>query len=198
MDDIWLHNVKLYEIFSESGPQLALNLWAIKIYGVSDPIQLVSALLAYFGVFKISVDRLCFIRNSEDFGIASLSYVKSFLDVIIPFSTVFICYLIALSEDCLPAWLLLVGPLLAHPILFQIVTIVNHKKHTQKSKSSSGHFSVYVYTMAIIATFIGYAFFIVSEHQPFFMPNFLSTMNFLLPDRFDKTRVIGFCKRTKF
>ena len=106
MDDIWLHNVKIMEIFSESFPQLALNLWVMKIYGISDPIQLVSATLAYFGGFKIQVDRLCLIRNSEDFGMASWSYVKSFLDFIIPWSTGFICYLIALSEDCMPAWVL--------------------------------------------------------------------------------------------
>ena len=165
MDDIWLHNVKLVEVQSESSPQMALNLWVIKIYGISDPIQLLSAVLAYFGVIKIQVDRLCFIRNSENIGMASWSYVKTFLDLIIPFSNGFICYLCALSEDCFPAWLLLVGGLLAHPILFWIVSIVSPKKHTQRTKRSSRHFSVYVYTQVIITILIGYTSFIVSKND---------------------------------
>ena len=164
MDDIWLHNVKLVEVFSESFPQLTLNLWVIKIYGISDPIQLVSALLAFIGAFKINADRYCLVRNSEDFGIASWSFVKSFLDLSIPFSTGFIAYLVSLSEDCMPAWFLLVGALLVHPIISGIVGIVNHKKHTPKTKSSSRHFTIRSCTVMIISILIGYTFFIVSEN----------------------------------
>ena len=143
MDDIWLHNVKMCEIFSESIPQLALNLWVIKIYGISDPIQLLSALLAWIGHLKTSVDRLCFIRNGEDVGMASWNYVKSLFDLIIPFSTGFIGYLIGLSEDSQPAWSLLVAPLLTHPIISWIVSIVSHKRRTPNTKSSSIQFTVY-------------------------------------------------------
>ena len=131
MDDIWLHNVKLVEVDSESFPQLALNLWVLKVYGVSDPIQLLSAILAFLGFFKISVDRLCFIRNGLDTGIASWNYIKSFLDLIIPFSTAFIFYLCLLSEDCITAWLLLGGPLLAHPVLALAICLLieNSDRH---------------------------------------------------------------------
>ena len=163
MDDIWLHNVKLMEVSSESYPQMALNLWVIKIYGVSDPIQLVSAILAFLGLVKIQVDRLCFIRNNEDFGMASWTYAKSFLDWIIPFSTAFIEHLMSLSADCIPSWILLIGPSLSHPILFWISSLVYQKKHTPKTKSSTRHFSVSGYTMVMIILFIGYTFFIVSK-----------------------------------
>ena len=165
MDDIWLHNVKIAEVSSESCPQMALNLWVIKIYGISDPIQLVSALLAFIGVLKIAVDRLCFIRNGQDIGMVSWSYVKSLLDLIISFLTGFIGYLICLSEDCMPAWVLLMGPLLTHPFLFWIVQIVNHKKHTPKTKSTSRHYSVYACTQMIIGMLRMYTFFIVSKNQ---------------------------------
>ena len=198
MDDIWLQNIKLNEIFSESAPQFALNLWVIKIYGVSDPIQLVSATLAYFGGFKIQVDRLCLIRNSEDFGMASWSYVKSFLDSIIPWSTVFIFYLILLSEDCMPAWSVLLGALQAHPIISWTVGIAIHKKHTPKTKSTSRHFTVLSNTLMIISTLIGYTFFFVSTKSTFLDTNFLGIINFLLSDRFNKARIIAFCKRIQF
>ena len=167
MDDIWLHNVKMLEVNSESTPQMALNLWVIKIYGISDPIQLLSALLALIGVFKIQVDRYCFIRNGEDFGIASWTYVKSFLDLIMPFLTSFIGYLIGLSEDCIPAWLLLVAALLGHPILFLIV----HKKHTPKTKRSSSHYTVLSNTQMIIGILGSYTFLIVSKNQLFLILN---------------------------
>ena len=199
MDDIWLHNVKINEVLSESYPQLALNLWVIKIYGVSDPIQLVSAVLAWVGLIKIIADRYCFIRNGQDVGMASWSYLKSFLDLIIPLSTVFIGYLIGLSEDCIPAWLLPVAALLAHPCSIWIVSMINHnRKNTPKTKSSSRHFSVSACTKMIIAVLMGYTFFIVSKKSPFLDSNFLNIMNFLLPDQFDKTNVIGFCKRIQF
>ena len=172
MDDIWLHHVKMNEVCSESFPQSALNLWVLKIYGISDPIQIVSALLACFGLFKILVDRYFFIRNGQDIGIASWSYIKSFLDLIIPYLTGFIGYLIALSEDCMPAWSLLVAAVLAHPILYWIVRIVNHTKHTPKTKSSSRHSTVYVNTQTIIAILIWYTFFIVSKNQPSLIPTF--------------------------
>ena len=198
MDDIWLHNVKVVEIFSESFPQFALNIWVIKVYGVSDLIQLLSALLALIGLLKIQVDRLCLIRDGEEFGMASWSYVKSFLDLSIPWLTGFIFNLIGLSEDCMPAWLLLAGPFLAHPIISWISLIFNHKKHTPKTKSSLRHYSVYAYTLQIISIFIGYTFFTVSKKSSFLVTNFLTKLNFLLPDQCDKSRLIGFCKKIQF
>ena len=168
MDDIWLHNVKITEVLSESLPQFSLNLWVIKIYGISDPIQVMSAILAYLGVAKIQVDRFCFIRNDEDVGMASWNYVKSFLDLIIPYSTGFICQLIALSEDCLPAWTLIGGALLAHPIIFWIV---NYRKDAPKTKSSSRHYSVYMYKFVILSIFTCYPFLIVSKFEPSWSPS---------------------------
>ena len=172
MDDIWLHNVKITEVLSESLPQFALNLWVMKIYGISDPIQVMSAILAYLGFFKINADRLCFTRNGQDIGMASWSYVKSFLDLIIPLSTGFIGCLVSLSEDSQPAWLLLVGQILAHPILLWIVQIVNRKKHIPKTKSSSRHFTVYVCTQIVIGMHIWYIFFIVSKKSTILDTNF--------------------------
>ena len=198
MDDIWLHNVKIAEVSSESCPQMALNLWVIKIYGISDPIQLVSALLAFIGVLKIAVDRLCFIRNGQDIGMVSWIYVKSFLESIIPFSTGIIACLISLSEDCQPAWLVLMGPLLFHPIIFWIVVIVAPKKHTPKTKSSSRHIYVYSCTQMFITTLMCYTMFIVSKKSTFLDSNFSTKLNFLLPDRCDMARIIGFCKRIQF
>ena len=165
MDDIWLHEVKSMEVLSESYPQMALNLWVIKIYGVSDPIQLVSAVLAWVGLIKIVADRYCFIRNGQDIGMASWGFVQSFLDLIGPLLSGFFGYLISLSEDCMPAWVLLMGPLLTHPFLFWIVQIVNHKKHTPKTKSTSRHYSVYACTQMIIGMLRMYTFFIVSKNQ---------------------------------
>ena len=153
MDDIWLHNLKLVEVLSESYAQMALNLWVIKTYGMSDPIQLLSFLLAYFGLIKIHADRYCFIRNGEDFGMASWSYINSFLDLIIPYLTGFIRCLIGLSEDCIPAWLLLGVSLQIHPILSWIVSTFR-KKHISNTNISSRHFTVRAYTLMIISIFV--------------------------------------------
>ena len=172
MDDIWLHNVKINEINSESLPQFSLNLWVIKIYGISDPIQVMSAILANLGFFKINADRLCFTRNGQDIGMASWGFVQSFLDLIGPLLSGFFGYLISLSEDCMPAWVLLMGPLLTHPFLFWIVQIVNHKKHSPKTKSSSRHFTVYVCTQIVIGMHIWYIFFIVSKKSTILDTNF--------------------------
>ena len=160
MDDIWLHNVKLYEVISESFPQLALNLWVIKIHGISDPVQLLSAVLAYLSFFKIQVDRYCSLRNSEDFGKASWSWVKSFLVLSIPLSTGFICYLITLSEDCMPAWILLVGALMAHPVRHWIVNHIKPKRSSRQHTVSSN-------TLMIISILGDYSMFLVSKKSTF-------------------------------
>ena len=128
-------------------PQMALNLWVVKIYGISDPIQLLSTILAYLGFSKIVADRLCFIRNGADLGMASWSFVKTFFDGSIPIYTGLIGLLLALSENCMPAWTLLLGSLGCHPTLI----LLGHRKIFSKKtkdvvsskakKSSSKHYT---------------------------------------------------------
>ena len=172
LDDIWLHSVKLYEFMSESMPQLALNLWVIKIYGISDPIQLLSFFLAWFGLIKIQADRYCFIRNSEDLGIGSWNFVKSFLDVSIPVSSAFICFLLCLSEDCMPAWFLLIASLAAHPIqrwigpLCQKFTFKKAKDiASPNAKSTSRHSTIQLNVKMIVSIPIAYIVLTVSKKR---------------------------------
>lgn len=183
-NDIWLHSVKLYECLSESMPQLALNLWVIKVYGISDPIQLLSALTAWFGLIKVQADRYCFIRNRENSEMASWSFAKSFFDVSIPVSSAFISFIMILSEDCLPAWVLLVGSLNAHPLLRWIVYHSFKNKEAKdvvvpKAKNSSRHSTVHLNTTVMASLPISYIALAVSKKLTFSDINCLLRMSFL-------------------
>ena len=171
MDDIWLHSVKFYEVSSESQPQMALNLWVIKIYGISDPIQLLGVLTAWFGLIKVQADRYSLIRNRENFETASWSLAKSFFDVSIPVSSTFIGLLMHLSEDCTPAWFLLVASLAAHPLMRWIVYGKLKYKEAQengvvpKAKNSSRHSTVGLNAVVLFSTPLSYSVLAVSKRS---------------------------------
>ena len=165
MDDIWLHNVKINEVLSESYPQLGLNLWVIKIYGISDPIQILSAFLTWFGLGKTLADTYCVIRNGKGLGKASWIYVKTLFDVSIPTITTITSYVLVLSEDCMPAWFLLLASLGAHPVLRWIVYRKSlHKDEViTEAKSGSRHATVEFNTTLIILILLGHIPLIVSK-----------------------------------
>ena len=80
-----MHAIKGLEVFSESAPQLLLNLWIIKQYGVTDPIQIICAILSYVSLYKTLAERVSFIINGQDLGIFSMTFLKSIANLSVMF-----------------------------------------------------------------------------------------------------------------
>ena len=80
-----MHDIKIMEIFSESVPQLSLNLWIIKQYGVSDPFQVISAILSFVSLHKSLAEREAFIIKGQDPSILSMAFIKSLANIMVFF-----------------------------------------------------------------------------------------------------------------
>ena len=111
-----MHAIKSLEAFTESAPQLALNLWIIKQYGVTDPIQVISAILSFVSLCKTFVDRASFSINGQDLGILSKTFLKSVANWIVTILSALILLLFVMSEDVIPPWCLLLMSFGTHPV----------------------------------------------------------------------------------
>ena len=109
------------EVFTESVPQLSLNLWTIKQYGVTDPIQVISAILSYFSLLKTLAERVALIINGQDLGILSMTFLKSIANLSIVFFSNLINLVFIMSEDAIPAWYILPISLGSHSGLARII-----------------------------------------------------------------------------
>ena len=112
-----MHAIKGLEVFSESAPQLLLNLWIIKQYGVTDPIQVISAILSCVSRYKTIAERISFIINGQDLGILSMTFLKSIANLIVVFFSNLIFLVYVMSEDTIPAWYIFAFSLGDHPVL---------------------------------------------------------------------------------
>ena len=116
-----MHEIKNLEVFTESVPQLSLNLWIIKQYGVTDPIQVISAILSYVSLYKTLAERVSFIINGKDLGIFSMTFLKSIANLSVMFFSLLIILLFVMSEDAIPPWYLLPISLGSHSGLAWII-----------------------------------------------------------------------------
>ena len=164
-----MNAIKHAELNSEAIPQLALNLWVIKQFGVKDPIQIISAILSWIGALKHYSDRTSFIRNGEDLGIASWSFAKALVNLIIPSMTQFIALMLYLCEPCIPLWWTLWSFLFAHPTMGWLMAN-NFKIFHSKLKCSHklvldvGSLNIFGYCCILMveSIIIYYVFFVVS------------------------------------
>ena len=112
-NDIFINNVKTNEVLSEATIQLALNGMVMSEFGISDKIQVISAMLSMFSIFKCLVDRYAFIRLGKDNGLFSFEFYKAIFDLFPLLASLFMLELLAWSDDTVPPYVsfVLVFPL---------------------------------------------------------------------------------------
>ena len=155
--------IKIAEILSESIPQLALNLWTIRTYGIQDPIQIISAILSLISYFKGHTELIACIINGENRGIACWTFIKTFGDLSISFFCTSISFLLYLSESCLPSWGIFVTMVSYHPVAgWLCLATSNNPRLSWLSKLGTSPSTHHV-DFFLISTFtVYYIYFIVS------------------------------------
>ena len=162
--DIFVHTVKTIEVVSESLPQLAMNLWIIKNYGITDNIQIMSGVLSIITFFKSLADKMSFIIHGKDVGILSMTFLKCWADLLIAFISVCTLSLHILSDDNIPPWLILVTFLLAHPVVAWITNPKIMCFKLAKPENGKNHYTSNDNILCIIVVCLIYTFRVVSYY----------------------------------
>ena len=104
LEDVYLHNVKFYEGWTESLLQSVLNVSAIADLGIESPVQYVSFALSMATLTKCLADRISYLKHDQEPKPFSITFLIDFLEVIVMFSLCFlgIVFLILTNNDTIP------------------------------------------------------------------------------------------------
>ena len=101
---MYLQNVKFYEGWTESLPQLTLNAAAMKDLGIESPIQVMSLALSLATLTKCLADRISYLKHDQEPKPFSIKFLIDFLEVVITFLLCFLgqVFLILTNNDTIP------------------------------------------------------------------------------------------------
>ena len=124
LEDVYLHNVKFYEGWTESLLQSVLNVSAIADLGIESPVQYVSFALSMATLTKCLADRISYLKHDQEPKPFSVIFLIDLLEAIIMFLLCILgqVFLVLTNNDKIPV--LINFPLLAtclYPIIWFIL-----------------------------------------------------------------------------
>ena len=107
---MYLQNIKFYEGWTESLPQIGFNIGAMRDLGIESQIQLLSFALSFATLTKCFADRISYLKHNQEPKLFSTIFLIDLLEVMIMF---LLCYLgysfpILTNTDKKPFWISLI------------------------------------------------------------------------------------------
>lgn len=107
LEDVYLHNIKFYEGWTESFHQFGVNAAAIATFGIESPIQYLSLALSFVTGAKCVVERVSYVKHNQEPKLFSIRYLIDLLEVVIMFLLFYLgsLFLALTKNEFLPFWL---------------------------------------------------------------------------------------------